>query len=269
VDVIADIMTLADLTDRVEDRWWFRGQADIAWALQPGVLRPRFIERARFWFPNHPSANLMLERDLVRRFRTNAAAYLSSPEIVDVYLAAQHQGVPTRLLDWTRDPMAALFFVLCDEDRRDVDGSFWMLDPTCPVRSYGGARIASGPLVDRDDFVAQQIYPLFELDREWSDDGVIAPLSLSPSRFAGRIYQQQSRFTLHPPGRAEIPVERLRLLRVPAKAKSILWRDLHRLGVGWDTLFPDAEHTARQLVQEYGLHRDDVVAEPGRELPNG
>ena len=59
---------------------------------------------------------LKLEREMLSEFRRSGATLLNTNAIVYVYFIAQHYGMPTRLLDWTTNPLAALFFAVNNQN---------------------------------------------------------------------------------------------------------------------------------------------------------
>jgi hypothetical protein len=62
---------------------------------------------------------LHLERDIFGDFRTAGAAFLDGAGVVDPCFRAQHVGMPTRLLDWSTNPLAALASFSADRTRVD------------------------------------------------------------------------------------------------------------------------------------------------------
>jgi hypothetical protein len=84
--------------------WFFRGQGDSEWGLTPSLFRKRKLPEARE-FENRLLDNLTR----VVHDRTELPTRLADDPNMLLALA-QHYGVETRLLDWTLDPLAALYF---------------------------------------------------------------------------------------------------------------------------------------------------------------
>jgi len=82
----------------------FRGQKEASWDLLPGLARPNFFR---------PDI-LKFEKNILKEFKRRAIPFL--PKTFNAnsdweWLAlAQHFKLPTRLLDWTENPLVALFF---------------------------------------------------------------------------------------------------------------------------------------------------------------
>ena len=67
---------------------------------------------------------------MLERFRKESLPLLSGmrPQTDWEWLSvAQHQGMPTRLLDWTANALAGLWFAVASDDAPD-DGVLWVLD---------------------------------------------------------------------------------------------------------------------------------------------
>ncbi len=127
----------------VHRRVWYRGHSDHTYILWPGVYRPQFTKAAtKMYGKNKEDKRLNLEREMLSEFRTSGATLLNANNVTEVYFMAQHFGMPTRLLDWTMNPLAALFCAVKGPmKRKTASSSSWTRRGYC--RLFPTARRAS------------------------------------------------------------------------------------------------------------------------------
>jgi hypothetical protein len=232
---------------------WYRGQGDEAWEPVPGALRSNFIKLA-----NDESSIISglgpINREITlnKQFQRFGASYYSgTASLVDVYLLAQHHGLPTRLLDWTTNPLAALFFAVCGQP--ESDGCLRIINPRFCIPDEENPEDRTYPrhIVNvRHRIVVETVDFLFGEGPEPKDPFVVPVV---PDQVDGRIFQQSSCFTLHMPGSGDLPKESLDKLIIPKDAKQALLRQLGRLNINWGTIYADLDHVAKDIKTAWGL----------------
>lgn len=180
----------------------------------------------------------------------------------EALLLARHHGLPTRLLDWTASPLAALFFA-CSE-HPDDEGQLWAL-----------ARLQKGPDKLGDNFdifdamerklPATRPYAPIESSSGATEDSIriVYPITNTP-----RIVVQSGVFTWHSnPGvdlnkyegrtfeATNLDVRYLFRWSIPSSTKHTLLKSIENAGVSKRTLFPDLDGIAESIWQNEVLNR--------------
>ena len=105
--------------DHFRSHYVFRGMDNKSWSLATSLQR---LEK-------DPKVSIdLIERSLIRSFRKYANAG-SFDEKTEWYIlaVAQHNGLPTRCLDWTASPLVAAHFACGKEAHKKEDGVIWCL----------------------------------------------------------------------------------------------------------------------------------------------
>jgi FRG domain len=191
------------------DNWIFRGHSDVKFELIPSVGRTPHTFKTREKY----------ERSLFSIFRREAQEFLAAlPTSEWEWLSlAQHHGLPTRLLDWTHNPLVALYFAV--EAQPEADG-----------RVFALRALTKTP----------------EAVRAASPFTITSPAKYYPNIVTPRIRAQEGVFVAcaeleRPLGKALGDQWRVESLRVPSNRKPHLRYELFRLGVHASSLFPNVD----------------------------
>lgn len=118
IESFHDFMETLNWHSIVSDLTLYRGQADAKWELEPRIVRNDMMG----------SFN-KIEKDILDEFRRLGRSMLTQDILSnewDLLAFAQHHGLRTRLLDWTSNPLVALWFMFW-EDSKVEERALWIL----------------------------------------------------------------------------------------------------------------------------------------------
>jgi len=171
---------------------WLRGVSNKDYSLEPTLLRSNDSVFSKY--NQNRDGLLWLESYMLSRFRgagQRLVEVLPKSHLDWVFLM-QHHGLPTRLLDWSKNALTALYFAV--RKPSDKEAAVFVLDPRTLSEKCGLGRSIADPMnkITRDRYIDEYLKLSFSQGpREQY------PIPLIPPQISDRLAAQHSRFTLH------------------------------------------------------------------------
>jgi len=195
------------------NRWVFRGQENVLWGLIPKVGRSNF--------------NMLSDKSFFSSWKRRAREFTSTDYSSewDWLSLAQHHGLPTRLLDWSINPLVATFFAVNSDRISNVDAVIY---------AYGTYNFISktsneDPFEDFEEIV-----------------------KFKPSGITQRLTRQYGVFTVHNPPDKDlinnlVTNDKLERIIIDKNYKKQLRFDLSFYGINAMTIFPDLDGLSQYM----------------------
>lgn len=244
----------------------YRGQADSSWGLIPKAYRDNRFQN---------------EYALIQEFDRLRPDEFAGLTYIEKLIKMQHYGLPTRLLDFSENPLVALYFACESEANMSKDGVVYAL---CgyPVNHQDfvwisiiakalfeyGSRIHIGNFIEslKKEPVTYRTNGVIDLynEKEILRILTITSLGVHPKLYNQRIKQQSGAFLifgmehLKKDGDYHIfkeikpkSIEELwkygREYIIPANKKEQILFELDKIGINKRTIYPELEHTAQYI----------------------
>lgn len=218
-----------------EDDILFRGHRVSSWSLVPRL--GRMTPRLRF-----AGSLLNTEKKLLTDFERLAVPHIGNRLLQtqwDLLALAQHHGLPTRLLDWSSNPLVALWFAVERPPESSLPAAVW-------------AYRASD-----EDFVDQSIGPR----------DIPRTMIFRPRHHDSRIVAQAGWFSVHKYAestkrfstfeRLKEQKPKLRKFVITPQYFPAIRDDLSRCGISKSSLFPDLAGLCGYLAWKYECLEDE------------
>lgn len=240
------IKKLASYWDLEAETLWFRGHRDSSWKLTPKLYRDEYKDAD--------------ESEIRLEFESRALQLIQGRVPLgkwEWYFLMQHYGAPTRLLDWTDNPLLGLYFAVADHPA-DRDAAIWAVDPDWLNRKL--RRGIEGAMLP--DWKEANSY-LKDLEDAFEGTKVTArlPAAIDPPHVDRRLAAQSSRFVIFGVDRDLMKIKaikserrrarHLQMLTIPREAVPVIQKELYSCGITHSFVFPDLEGLCREICRKH------------------
>jgi hypothetical protein len=231
VKSVGEIITYLSEHGNANDLTLYRGQKK-DWSLEPKVSRIKLRGNEDI---------VESEKKMYYDFEFYSKPYFNKDGLfsLDILSVAQHHGMATRLLDWTRNPLAAIWFAVNEVPIQDNYGVVWKFE------------------TKKEDYV-----------------GLVSPYEIvdiklyRPDLNSNRIINQNAVFSIHGYSKEissfvkldehEEFQERLIKFIIPSKLFWSFRYDLDILGINRMSLFPDLDGVSKHIEWLNSNYEDEI-----------
>lgn len=231
---------------------WYLGQSDPNGKLLPALYRG--------------SVPPELEREMLREFRMLVAEFVAPKGTTDRdwLLNGHANGLPSRIIEWHANSLAALFAAVESADTTK-HGRVWVFNPW--AFNDAAADLAYVPMID-EDYIDKYVVKLSADPEAASTPKAEVPMAFRPYRTSRPYNTQNTFFTIH--GKSKEPLDAIRFngkkntqfltsMLIDGTQKKLILRELYNAGITRATLFPGAGSIAKTVTYRYS--KDFVAAE--------
>lgn len=255
----------------------FRGIENEKYSLLPGLFRKypgrEKSDRTDYLQDFKNYLTFGSEKCILDEFKNEAVAYANTKfehNALEWLVLAQHYGVPTRLLDWTSNPLVALYFAC--ESNSEYDAVVWI----CNISNYK-YYFRINPSQDHLAYINNAVEKMLSDDYPSDKTTLLKyPIIFLPTYHYPRMSAQSSYFMVW--GYEDKPIEKLMtenaymtrnaepveygINDIPSEKcmmrvfvhhsqKQLLIRELDQLGINAKTLFPGLVGIGKYIERKF------------------
>jgi len=222
---------------------WYLGQPDLK-----GDLLPPFYKSG---------IKPEYEREVLRDYRLSSAEFAPIRSLADyeILVSAQLNALPTRIIEWSANPLFALFQAVESMNAAEP-GRVWILNPWTLNDLTAGLSFV--PVTDGDAF-KKYVVKIDDPDASPLPEAS-QPMAFRPTRTTRNYNLQNIYWTIH--GKSATGLngltfflkradEFLKMIHVAADSKKDIMKELHDIGVTRSNFFPGLTSLTRTLAYRY------------------
>jgi hypothetical protein len=222
---------------------YLRGQGNSSWGLLPSIAREgqySYCGKTIIRFDTEQ------EKNLLDRFRRHTYAHqgrvLSKWEAL---FLARHHGLPVRLLDWTANPLVALYWGCVFGKQPDADGAVFVLQRSKNENQY--IDLLDAPPKPEEVRGVRLLHPFYPSPRMTAQSGIF---TIHEYPWVDLTKLEKGRYAPK-----DLDIDEIVKWIVPEDARPDIMHEIERLGMNSRVLLPELDGLAAGLWQTEVLRK--------------